>query len=186
MFEVLGDCIKSNIAIHFNAPHDLISEKYGIINVKSSKLLDSNSWSFGKKKNSYIPDYYVCLGFNYNKTKILHVWFIPGNSIVVSPTGINIKNLDKFKEYEVSNRPYNKSYRNLDIYSLPEFENYNKVIIQDYSPKGGAPIDYIEGDVIEIANSTELRMYKNKLWMHKHPDNGYAYWHPMERVHKIM
>ena len=44
------------------------------------------------------------------------------------------------------------------------------------------PLDYIEGDVIAVEGTEELRRYVNGVWQHKH--EGYDYWHPMARVHK--
>jgi len=63
-----------------------------------------------------------------------------------------------------------------------EREEYEKVI-REYVPDG-IPIDYIEGDVIEVEGSEELLRHINGVWQHKHPEDGYDYWHPMARVHK--
>lgn len=64
-----------------------------------------------------------------------------------------------------------------------EREEYEKVI-REYVPADGIPVDYIEGDVIEVEGSEELRRHINGVWQHKHPEDGYDYWHPMGRVHK--
>lgn len=61
-----------------------------------------------------------------------------------------------------------------------EREEYEKVI-REYVPDG-IPIDYIEGDVIEVEGTKEKRRYVNNMWQHMHGD--YCYWHPMGRVHK--
>lgn len=132
VYEVLKDCEKCNTIEHFYAPYDLKSRTYDTINVKSSGMFkDSGSnsyrWHFTVHRNSYIPDYYICLGFNINKTEILHVWIIPGYSELRKSSGISITNsnqcLLKIKQYEVDPTPYNEVYQNLDIYSLPEFCN---------------------------------------------------------------
>jgi len=129
--EVLGNCTKCNIKGNFNAPYDLISEKYGTINVKSSKLYVNNKWGFRKRENSSVPDYYICIGFDWNKHNILHVWFIPSELQLFNKNGlyINTTALNLYNVYEVPPEPYNNIYKNLDIYSLPEFRNYNKQII---------------------------------------------------------
>lgn len=126
---VLNDCIKCNIPEHFNFEYDLISEKYGTINVKSSKLTSSNDFRFRKPKKQTIPDYYICIGFNEDKSVIKYVWIVPGNSSLVNNSGISISlhNLERAKQYEVDATPYNEVYQNLDIYSLPEFINVNTV-----------------------------------------------------------
>jgi len=66
---------------------------------------------------------------------------------------------------------------------LKKHEAYQKMI-REYTPEGGAPLDYIEGDVIEVEGSDELRRHENGIWQHKHPEDGYDYWHPMARIHK--
>lgn len=131
---VLNDCIKCNTEEHFSAPYDLISEEYGTINVKCAVLTDhhknkchSMGWKFPKKINAMIPNYYICLGFDENRIEILKVWTIPGNADIVAKSGITISqtNLQRASQYEVDSTPYNEVYKNLDIYSLPEFCNLN-------------------------------------------------------------
>jgi len=125
-------CFKCNTYDNFNAPYDLISEKYGTINVKSSKLYKRNNansfvWEFSKHENSKIPDYYVCVGFNENRYEILKIWIIEGDSNLVTKRGICITNseigLKRVKKYEVNHIIYNEMYKNLDITTLPEFRN---------------------------------------------------------------
>ena len=41
-----------------------------------------------------------------------------------------------------------------------------------------------ESEVIEVEGSDELRRVVDGVWQHKHPSDGYDYWHPMGRVHK--
>jgi len=135
VYEVLGDCIKCNTKDNFNAPYDLISEKYGIINVKSAALIHRErnriSWNFEKKLAAKIPNVYICIGFDETKTEIQHVWIIPGNSKLVANRGITISlsRLERASEYEVDPTPYNTVYQNLDIYTLPEFRNLPRDII---------------------------------------------------------
>ncbi len=59
-----------------------------------------------------------------------------------------------------------------------------KKILKDISYETDVPFDYIEGDVIKVEGSTELRRHVNGVWQHTHPDDGYDYWHPMARIHK--
>lgn len=127
----LGDCIKCNILDNFNAKYDLISESFGNINVKSSILRLNNAWVFAVRKYTYTPDYYICIGFNEDRTKIQHVWIIPGNSNIINNSGIRIANsksgLNRVKEYELYYKIYDDIYKLLDIYTLPEFKNYPKL-----------------------------------------------------------
>lgn len=126
----LGDCVKES----FNFPYDLTSKKCGEINVKSSSKHNSKNgheWAFGKQPESYIPDYFICVGLNESYTEILHVWKIPGDARVIGSCGIHIidnpKGLKRVSRYEVDPFPYNEVYRNIDISTFPEFENtYNE------------------------------------------------------------
>jgi len=126
---VLNDCIKCNNVNSFNKPYDLISTAYGTINVKSSKLFNTE-WKFHKQPASFMPDNYICIGFDKSRREILKVFIIPGNSNIVTKYGIYIgnsrKGLSKALEYEVNPEPYNKVYQELDIYTLPEFCNLNR------------------------------------------------------------
>lgn len=62
-----------------------------------------------------------------------------------------------------------------------EREEYEKMI-REYVPADGIPIDYIEGEEIEVEGTNEKRRYVDNMWQHMHGD--YCYWHPMGRVHK--
>ena len=66
---------------------------------------------------------------------------------------------------------------------LKKHEEYQEMI-HHYTPEDGVPLDYIEADVITIEGSEELRRHVDGVWQHKHPEDGYDYWHPMGRVHK--
>lgn len=131
VFNVLNNTIMCNTKHSFNFPVDLISDKYGTINVKSATLRKYNNrhatyWGFSIGRNSTIPNHYVAIGFNNDKTKIEKVWIIPGNASIVH-TNICITNspkgLSRALQYEVDPNPYNKVYQELDIYTLPEFCN---------------------------------------------------------------
>ena len=61
-----------------------------------------------------------------------------------------------------------------------EREEYEKVI-REYVPDG-IPIDYIEGEEIEVEGSDEKMRFLDDMWQHMHGD--YCYWHPMARIHK--
>lgn len=125
VYNVLEDCIKCNTVDHMFSRYDLISEKYGTINVKSSKLHKDDRWVFQKSKRPTDPDYYVCIGFDENRTEILYVWVIPGDSQIVTKNGIYLRpnSVSRAIKYQVDSTPYNKVYQNLDITTLPEFRN---------------------------------------------------------------
>jgi len=86
---------------------------------------EDDGWSFGKSLSSVIPDYYICTGFNGDRTELTNVWIIPGNSKLVAKTGITISlcNLQRVSKYEVDATLYNNAYKNLDVYTLSEFRN---------------------------------------------------------------
>jgi len=131
VYTVLGDCFKCNTYDNFNAPYDLISKKYGIINVKSGTLYKRNygayTWSFNIKEHQYIPDYYICVGFDENYNNIIKVWIIPGKSYVVGKYSISItkseNGLKRVKQYEIDAAQYDYIYQTFDILDLPEFRN---------------------------------------------------------------
>lgn len=130
---VLDDCIKCNTDIVFNYKYDLISKKYGTINVKASKLGKSKSknsyhWHFVIRDCSEIPDHYIFLALDADWTEIQHVWIIPSKEKLVKKTcTLTLGKLKKASKFEVDNEQYNKVYQELDIYSLPEFRNLNYV-----------------------------------------------------------
>jgi len=66
---------------------------------------------------------------------------------------------------------------------LKKYEEYQEMI-RNYTLEDGVPLDYLEGDVITVEGTNELRRHVNGVWQHKHPEDGYDYWHPMARVHK--
>jgi len=83
-------------------------------------------------------------------------------------------------------RALNRIERILSIYdTLKKSEEYQKMV-RVFLPDDGLqlPLDYLEGDVIEVDGSSELRRYNNDVWQHKHPVDGYDYWHPIARIHK--
>lgn len=151
VLNVLGNCQKQKA----NAPFDLKSKKYGTINVKSSKICTYNNvefWSFNKKNNSFIPDYYVCIGLSKYYHVIKHVWFIPGDADIVTPDSITInKNeygLNKAKCYEVNCDPYNNEFRSFNNSLYPEFCNIEprefKKKLLDYVKPNPDKINYEE------------------------------------------
>jgi len=128
---ILENCINCN-AESFNSKYDLISKTYGTINVKSSRIFkhknrNSYYWSFRIPKSSEIPDIYICLALNNDRSEIQHVWIIPSDCVININGGIKITlgKIDKYVQYEVDATPYNKVYQELDIYTLPEFQNIN-------------------------------------------------------------
>jgi hypothetical protein len=134
---VLGDCININKEC-FISPIDLYSKRYGNIDVKSSKLSyhkNSYNWNFRKRRRSKIPDYFMCIGFNEDKTQIVKVWLIPSGSDVVNTLGIYITNsnsgLERVYTYELDPTPYNEVYQDLDLTMLYEFRNLNVHSIEE-------------------------------------------------------
>lgn len=134
VYTVLGDCIKCNTITNFNQPYDLISNKYGTINVKSSGLYKINNydryrWQFSIKENQAIPDYYICVGFDSTHRYITNVWMIPGTSDVVGTYCIYIINsvigLNRVKQFAIDSKQYDNIYQSFDILELPEFRNLN-------------------------------------------------------------
>lgn len=133
----MGDCIKES----FNYAYDLTSRRLGEINVKSSERHNTRNgymWSFGKKPNSYIPNYYVCVGLDDDSKEIIHVWEIPGDERAIGSHGIHItdtlRGLKRVEKYEVDPAPYNDAYKKMDITAFPEFENINNdAIVQTRS-----------------------------------------------------
>jgi len=125
----------------FNSKYDIFHERYGNINVKSSKLSYEKYgryapyWIFAyPKSGSTTPDTYICLGLDENRTKILRVFIIPPDADVVGKLAIFVaeseKSLMRVKDYEVDATPYNEVYQKLDIYSLFPFRNLNKHEVQ--------------------------------------------------------
>lgn len=108
-----------NIEIGFTAPYDLYDEKFGKINVKSSKLsvnIKNNNkyeyWHF-RFSNVYIPDTYIFLGYDEKRTKILKVWVINSKkSIVNNKKSFTISNssyvLNKYINFEIDAKYFNK------------------------------------------------------------------------------
>lgn len=117
---------------YFNSEYDLMSEKYGTINAKSSRLKihgDTNSynWNFRILSNAKIPDHYICVGFNEDRSEIMRVWIVPNNADIVAKCSITVTNsprgLKRASQYEVDPTPYDEVYQSLDITTLPEFRN---------------------------------------------------------------
>jgi len=57
-------------------------------------------------------------------------------------------------------------------------------MIRKYIPDFGIPLNYINGDEIEVEGTDEVRRQIDGMWQHKHPESGYDYWHPIARIHK--
>jgi len=133
VYKVLGDCIKKNIPGSNGKPYDLTSVTYGKIDVKSAIIKSNGTYNFIMNKSRIIPDYYFCLGFNENRSKIIHAWIIPSNSYLINKYSIFVRTSNYIRgnktkrgiEYEIDSNPYDECYQNLDIYSMPEFCNFN-------------------------------------------------------------
>jgi len=161
VMEALEDCQKAR----FNYPYDLYSQKYGTINVKSSsrhKPDVSSTWRFQKTPQSYIPDYYICVGLNEDFTDIRRVWAIPGTAKIVRSHAIvitdSIRGLKRAKKYELDPEPYELAYKTIDITKLPEFSNINVDNFEQYQlitgnvRQGYSPADIIDEYGLECYN----------------------------------
>lgn len=177
----LGDCIKES----FNYQFDLTSKKLGEINVKSSSRLNSKNgyeWAFGKHPNSYIPDYFICVGMNNLYTEILHVWIIPGNSRLIGSHGIHVidnpNGLKKVSKYEVNSTPYNEVLHSIDFTSFPEFKNIDNDELKRgmgiaRSIRDGKTLDEINNEYGEEYYHKYLKwVFDNKLKTYFHINTG--------------
>lgn len=86
---------------------------------------------------------------------------------------------EKWRAVRAIDRIDEKMRRFFELIELPEV----KKILDDIAYETGVPFDYIEGDVIEVEGTDEIRRHENGMWQHKH--GKYDYWHPMDRVHKV-
>ena len=182
----LGDCIKES----FNFPYDLTSKKLGELNVKSSARHNSKNgyvWTFGKKPESYIPNYYVCVALDEQYSKIVNVWIIPGDARVVGSHGIyvidNVKGLKRVQKYSIDPSPYNEIFQSIDISSFPEFSNINNsdLIKQNKS----IAKDIKDGRTVEDIEKEYGKEYYLKFlqWIDEH--NLKKYFHPNTGIQGI-
>ncbi len=112
-----NDC---NCSIGFNAPYDLYDkEKYGKIDVKSSKLNKNSFWvfTFNIKKT---PDTYILVGFDEDRKNILRVWICkPTDDLVYDKNSVLIKNIYKLllqiKRFEVDCKPYDNALHSMSL-----------------------------------------------------------------------
>ncbi|MCK9309359.1 MAG: hypothetical protein M0P99_03710 [Candidatus Cloacimonetes bacterium] len=138
---VVADNINDNIWYNanintFNTAYDMYSEEYGYISVKSSTLhyyveTNSSSWQFSVTKANKIPNNYIFVGFDDDRSDITHVWIIPsGIELIQGKQTIRISNSDiglsRFKLYEVDATNFNTTYINMDLTSLFPFRNLHK------------------------------------------------------------
>ena len=79
----------------------------------------------------YVPDFYICLGLNEDRTEILKVWAFEGDAMILPLRGINITNsvngLASVKEYEIDPVLFNEIYKNIKLTDLPEFRNWESI-----------------------------------------------------------
>ena len=161
VMNTLNECKKTR----FNYGYDLHSQKYGSINVKSSsrhKPDVSPTWRFQKPPQSYIPDYYICVGLNEDFTKILRVWAIPGTAKIVRSHAIvitdSIRGLKRAEEYELDPTPYDLTFQTIDLTKFPEFSNLNVdnfeqfQLIADDVRHGYSPADIIDEHGLDYYN----------------------------------
>ena len=132
--EYLNDAIKCNTTESFASKYDLISNKYGAINVKSAKRIHYRNgyiWQFRIHKSSKIPDYYFCIGFNKDRSNIEYAWAIPSlmhsknTNITIRDTERHIKN---FIYFELDTNKLNEIYINIDLTQLSEFRHLTTIV----------------------------------------------------------
>lgn len=121
-------CIESrhdcNLSVSFNHPCDLYHEaEYGFINVKSSKLHNTNRWSFGMS-NAYEPDTYIFVAYSDDYHNIAHVWSVPCTAYILKNVSLlEVGNTDtglaRMDDYEVSADVYNTSLHSMSIADCP-------------------------------------------------------------------
>ena len=108
------DC--NRISCHYK--FDLIHEKYGKIDVKTSKLSIGNAWRFvfraKKEANSYI-----CIGLSLDRKNVLHVWIIPNKGEIRNLIGLGISNkhvsLLNNNKWEIDAKPYNDALHSMSL-----------------------------------------------------------------------
>lgn len=72
--------------------------------------------------------------------------------------------------------PYFKDAPYGAVYAIRELKNRLNIL-----ENGTDPEDVV---ILEGSPIGELRRQIDRVWQHKHPGDGYDYWHPIERVHK--
>jgi len=101
----LGDC-KVNSP---DSSYDLYSDKFEEVNVKSSHLY-KNTWVFSKHSGEYIPNNYICLRLDEDRSEVIHTYIIPGE-INSGKKGFRVtRNSKLYSQFEVNSRPYNREY----------------------------------------------------------------------------
>ena len=113
--KVLGLQLKNdcNCSVNFEHPFDLYDkDRYDMINVKDSMLLNDNAWHFNLNQKE-TSDTYILVGFDENRKNILHVWITdPLDDLTYQRKSIGITNnidngLTRAKPWEVDPKPYN-------------------------------------------------------------------------------
>ena len=108
------DC--NRISYHYK--FDLIHEKYGKIDVKTSCSYNNCYWSFVFKKKQE-ADTYICIGFSSNRKNVEHVWIVPNVGKIKDLTSFNINcknaSLLNNSKWEVNVRSYNYVYNSMSL-----------------------------------------------------------------------
>lgn len=112
--------------ISCNFKIDLIHNKFGKIDVKTSSLdYKYHVWDFPFRAKKE-ADIYICIGLSSNRKNVEHVWFVPNTGKIRNSIGITIsdtlRSLHNRKKYEVNNKPYN------DIWKSMKLDNCNIMV----------------------------------------------------------
>ena len=121
------DC--NRISCHYK--FDLIHEKYGKIDVKTSKLSIKNMWLFNFKAKKE-ANTYICIGLSSNRKTVEHVWIVPNEREIKDLKILNIANkhvsLLNNSKWEVDNEPYNIAYHSMSLDSCKMMVDKNKYV----------------------------------------------------------
>lgn len=115
--------------INWQSPYDFICSKGYTIDVKGSKLIQQyhgkiklwkkpvEIWSFNTKRKTDV-DYFICLGFDTEYNKLLHIWIFKNSNKIKNKSAIiiNKKWMDEYLKYE-----YDIKKCNLDM-TLQNYE----------------------------------------------------------------
>ena len=123
-----NDC--NRISCHYK--FDLIHEKYGKIDVKTSLLNDNgyNNWqfSFDPEKN---PNNYICIGLSSYRKNVKHVWIVPNEDEIKDLQIFGVKNshrgLLKRKHLEVNSKQYDNMWKTMKLDNCKIMVDKNKL-----------------------------------------------------------
>ena len=115
---------------------DMYNEEYGKIDVKTSLLsYNSNGWEFDFPNKPEIKTF-ICLGLLSDRSDVKYVWIVPnnGNKRSFSVTD-SYRSLYKNKHWEVDNKPYNDTWKNMDLGECKHMIDKNKEQTEEENQK---------------------------------------------------